>query len=209
VQPIVDGWIARLSLTVPLIGWLILFNDKTGGALEFKSLGITESESLFSADVRLRLVYFGLISLGSANIIFRTFAPREILQYKNIDIYIRTAMELFTHGQLLDICERRMLFVRDGIHGPDLSGKGLEFKSSADAVFQNIGHDNRDGKLEYETVRDRYSPYLRSMVRIDFVMLDQSRVAPMLLALLLAVGGYILLLLPSIDVFYQVVRSTF
>lgn len=34
----IDGWIPRFSLFVPVVGYLIIFNDRIGGSIAFQSL---------------------------------------------------------------------------------------------------------------------------------------------------------------------------
>ena len=71
-----DGWIANCSLAVPVIGYLILFNDTIAQHLSFNRLaGENVIGFGLSALSRLKLIYFGLIFLGSANIIYRIRRP--------------------------------------------------------------------------------------------------------------------------------------
>lgn len=66
----IDGWIPKLALSVPIIGYLILFNDKISEILIFKELANEDTLSFGLSGVqRLRLIYFGLILLGVSNFI--------------------------------------------------------------------------------------------------------------------------------------------
>ena len=61
----IDGWIPKLALSVPILGYLILFNDSVSEILSFKYLA-KEGVGDFGLEgaTRLRLLYFGLICLG-------------------------------------------------------------------------------------------------------------------------------------------------
>ena len=58
----IDGWIPRLSLSVPLLGYLILFNDQVGDALQFVHLTSAKvAEFGLTGSQRLRFIYFALL----------------------------------------------------------------------------------------------------------------------------------------------------
>jgi hypothetical protein len=71
-----DGWVAKCAMAVPVAGYLVLFNDAVSQHLSFNRLA---DESLLSfglsSGVRLKLIYFGLILLGTANILYRLRRP--------------------------------------------------------------------------------------------------------------------------------------
>ena len=64
----IDGWIPKLSLSVPIIAYLILFNDAIGGLLRFDILIGSQNVGWgMSSGERLRLIYFALVFLGITN----------------------------------------------------------------------------------------------------------------------------------------------
>ena len=61
----IDGWIPKLALSVPILGYLILFNDSVSEIISFKHLAKEEINSFgLEGASRLRLLYFGLIFLA-------------------------------------------------------------------------------------------------------------------------------------------------
>src|SRR2546425_10048424 len=64
----IDGWIPRFCFFIPIVGYLILFNDRVVGMMEFHQLtrepyfdwGLTTS-------ARLRCIYYALFCLGVSN----------------------------------------------------------------------------------------------------------------------------------------------
>src|SRR2546425_12552420 len=72
----IDGWIPRFCFFIPIVGYLILFNDRVVGMMEFHQLtrepyfdwGLTTS-------ARLRCIYYALFCLGVSNLIYRIKKP--------------------------------------------------------------------------------------------------------------------------------------
>ena len=57
-----DGWVAKCALAVPIVGYLILFNDGVSQYLSFKILADESSRSFgLSSVARLKFIYLGLI----------------------------------------------------------------------------------------------------------------------------------------------------
>ena len=74
----IDGWIPKLAFSVPILGYLILFNDKISGLLIFQQLANEQLSSFGLSGVqRLRLLYFGLIFLGVSNFIYHVRKPYQ------------------------------------------------------------------------------------------------------------------------------------
>ena len=71
------GNLARVSAFVPLLGYLIIFNDGISQHLTFEKLAPKSAEiTFFSGQMRLRLIYFGLIFLGVAELIYLMRRPQ-------------------------------------------------------------------------------------------------------------------------------------
>jgi hypothetical protein len=98
-----DGWVAKCAMAVPIVGYLILFNDTISQHISFNKLA---GENILgvglSPVVRLKLIYFGLIFLGSANILYRI---RRLFVFKigtNEFDYVETALTHFTVSAYID-----------------------------------------------------------------------------------------------------------
>ena len=101
---LLDGWIAKCAMAVPVIGYLILFNDSVSQHLSFNKLA-SESVTWFglSSVVRLKLIYFGLISLGTANILYRLRRPFVFKIGTSEFNYVENALKHFTVSAYIDI----------------------------------------------------------------------------------------------------------
>lgn len=57
-----DGWVAKCAMAVPIIGYLILFNDTISQHLSFNKLASEDVLGFgLSSAARLKFIYFGLI----------------------------------------------------------------------------------------------------------------------------------------------------
>jgi len=100
-----DGWIARIAMTVPIVGYLILFNDFVSKHIDFKTITGHETTSYLgiSSNGRLQLVYFGLIFLGCATIFYKLRRPFVFKIATNQFDYVNRGLEHFTVSAYIDI----------------------------------------------------------------------------------------------------------
>jgi hypothetical protein len=99
---LLDGWIPRLSFAVPIVGYLILFNDSVAKHLTFLELTSGHSAFGLSGSARLKLIYIGLILLGVANIIFRWKRPHVLRLARDEFSYVETGLRNFTLGAFIE-----------------------------------------------------------------------------------------------------------
>lgn len=93
----VDGWIPRFALLVPVVGYLILFNDSIGNKLVFEHLaGESSTQFGLTGQQRLRFIYFGLLALGISNFVFRLKKPYTFRFGTSLTDYVKTCLEVFT-----------------------------------------------------------------------------------------------------------------
>ena len=204
----IDGWLPRLSLSVPLVGYLILFNDTVGRAFEFAHL-TSNLESQFGLDgsQRLRCVYFGLFLLGISNFIFRVAKPYVFRFGTNATEYIRTCLDVFTYGDFVQLHSS----IR---HEGHLTLDGKYYDSEWDGFVHEArnegeGTDQVTRTGSWENAKSLYGSLLRSILRESFFRYDTKRRGWLLLCVAMSTIGYILLLVPSADLFVKVVRSSF
>jgi hypothetical protein len=203
----IDGWIPRLSLSVPLVGYLILFNDTVGKSLEFihitsdtvNTFGLTGSQ-------RLRFIYFGLIALGISNFIYRLKRPYAFRFGTAVADYTRTCLDVFTLGDFVQLHGR----IR---HEGHLTMDGKYYDSEWDgflAAASNEGEGTDQVKRtgSWDRARSDYGSLLRSMLRETFFRQNTSAKAWLVACIALSTIGYVLLVTPSVDLFAKVLRST-
>jgi len=204
----IDGWIPRFCFFIPIIGYLILFNDQVVGMMEFYKL--THEPSIewgLTTSARLRFIYYALFFLGISNLIFRIKKPYAFRFGKNVTDYTRNALELFTLGDYVQIHST----IRNEGH---LTLDGKYYDSEWDGfkvVARNFGEGTENVKRtgNWEEAKRQYGNLLRSMLRENFFRSDiQGRVS-LSVCLFLSTVGYIFLAIPSVDLFVKVTANTF
>lgn len=202
----IDGWIPRLSLTVPIVGYLILFNDTIGQAMKFAQLTGSALDSFgLTGQERLRCVYFGLIALGLGNFVYRLKRPYVFRHGTNASDFVRNGLEFFTLGDFIEMHHaiRREHLTRDGKYY-DSEWDGFR-QAATDA---NEGRDDVQRTGSWEVARTRYGSLLRSILRETFFRADVSRRIWLVLCLFMSTIGYVLLAIPSVDLFVKVIASS-
>lgn len=204
----VDGWIPRFALFVPVIGYLILFNDTIGNALVFENLaGERISELGLSGQQRLRFVYFGLFALGISNFIFQLKKPYVFKFGTNRTDCTRTCLEVFTFQDFLQLHSTIRHQGHLTLDGKYYDSEWDGFVEAATNTGEGTDRVKRDGN--WEEARGRYGSLLRSILAETFFRENTQRRVWLLLCVVLSTIGYALLLVPSLDLFFKVVISTF
>lgn len=190
----IDGWIPRLAFSVPLIGYLILFNDSVNNLLIFDSLTNNSSTFFFTGSQRLRLVYFGLISLGVSNLIYHCNKPKLFRFGTNFVDYSRTCFETFTLIHYMDIDYK------------DNSNEHMTMSGKYNMSNWNSFAETAENS--WEEAKLKHGDLLRNMLEENWFQGTSQRKFILISCLLISLAGYILLLTPSFDLFIQVVKSS-
>ncbi|AND92600.1 blr7681 [Bradyrhizobium diazoefficiens USDA 110] len=198
-----DGWIAKCAMAVPVVGYLVLFNDGVSQHISFNDLASEHQLSVLSltASGRLKLIYFGLIILGSANILYRLRRPYIFRVGTDQFDYVERALVHFTVDNYIDLNG----VIRHEGHRT-LHGKydDAEFDSFVDAA---TGRNNPDVG-NWNLAKSKFEGLLRSILIETFFRNDVKHRLALTCFLLLAFCGYGLLLIPSFDLFVKVIRVT-
>ncbi len=202
----IDGWIPKFALFVPIIGYIILFNDTVTDALIFKN--ITDDKHIdwgLSVKDRLRFLYFGLIFLGLSNFIYRLKKPYQFRFGTNMVDYTRTCLEILTLTDYMDIHSK----IRSNGHYT-LTGKYYDsewdgFLTLARNEGEGTNRVVRNGN--WELAKSQYGSLLRGMLRENFFRYNVSRRKWLSLCVFLSSCGYLFLIIPSFDIFIKVLLS--
>jgi hypothetical protein len=200
-----DGWVAKCAMAVPIVGYLILFNDTISQRLSFDSLASENVISIgLSSAARLKLIYFGLIVLGSANILYRIRRPFVFRIGTNRFEYVETALKHFTISAYIDI---HGLIRHEGHH--TLHGKyyDAEYDAFLDLALGERGERSRDeSTADWTQAKRRYEGLLRSMLIENFYRNNVTRRMSLSCCIFLSLLGYALLFIPSLDLFVKVLK---
>lgn len=196
----IDGWIPKLALSVPIIGYLILFNDKISELLVFKELANEETIKFgLSGIERLRLIYFGLIFLGVSNLVYLFKKPYQFKHGKNLVDYTRTALDLFTLSAYIQI---ESTIRHEGHLTVEVKGRDSVWKDFLLAT-------NNTKVVDWEGTKSKYGDLLRNLLAENFFRYDRKRRCWLTLCLFLTTVGYVFMLAPSFDLFVKVCVSVF
>ncbi len=204
----IDGWIPKFALFIPILGYLILFNDEISQAFEFSNM--IDKEVLgtgLSSHHRLRLIYFGLILLGMSNLLYRVAKPYQFKFGDNFIDCSKTCLEIFTLTNYIEIHGR---IRREGHY--TTSGKYYDsewegFLEAARNTHEGRDSVKRDGN--WESAKSQYGGLLRNMLYDEFFWHDVKNRFWLSTCIALSSLGYFFLIIPSGDIFIKIIRSTF
>ena len=93
VEKVANNELARIVGLVPLVGYLILFNDEIAGMASFAIISGAENDIvspfILSGIAKMRFVFFGSLFVMFANLIYRVFRP-QVLDNSKGDIEFST-----------------------------------------------------------------------------------------------------------------------
>ncbi len=203
-----DGWLSRVAMAVPIIGYLIIFNDTTVGYISFNEItNKTDVLFYFEGVTRLRFLYFGLVFLGAANLIYRWRRPWVHKFGRDCLAFIEKGLEVFTPSEYIQFHHE----IREKGH---FTRSGKYYDSEWDRFIDlAIGIEGRDESQNrpghWNQAKSQYEYLLRNILEETFFRHSVERRYSLSLCLYLSFVGYVLLLLPSMDLFQAVIRSTF
>lgn len=200
----IDGWIPKLALSVPILGYLILFNDDISQMLEFKELANEDSLN-FGLDSlhRLRFLYFGLILLGISNLIYKINKPKQFKFGTNILDYTRNGLEIFTISDYNSIYD----IIQDKGHKTTYGKINDETWDSFVKFSEHSIDDPSGNDFDWERGKSKFGGFLRRMLQEFFFQSDTKKRIWLTLCISLSTIGYFFLFIPSADLFIKVVVS--
>ena len=203
--PYIDGWIPRFSLFFPIVGYLILFNDSVSESLVFSRLTGTEIQWGFSGDHRIRFLYFGLLSLGISNFLYKTRKPHIFRFGKSLIEYTHTGLEFFTYNDFLQMHE---YIQNEGHNAIEEKYRNDEWVKFSDMANTNEGWLSIEKGSGWEKVTKTHGGLLRSILKESFYYGDRQRRVSLSICVVLSTIGYLLLITPGIELFIKVTMST-
>jgi hypothetical protein len=174
---------AKLTVLIPLIGYLILLNDNVVAHLGL--FGEAASATL----TRLLAVYCGLVFVAIASVIFAIYCPREVKRYASPEEYV-AGDEPFMSERQIGMVQNR-LKIGDAIAREDNAGYIAH-------------HDNRPSTDDIEVFRRRARQLIRIQMNLYYEMQDRSRAGGRWAAAIFYLAGLAFLLFPSALVFGHV-----
>lgn len=206
-----DGWIPRISFAVPIIGYLILFNDSITKNLTFLELTSGHSALGLSGGARLKFIYLGLVLLGLTNILYRWRRPYVLRQARDLNSYVEMGLKNFTVPTYIDLHGK----IRHSGFDP-YTRHGKYYDAEWDAFLDHaIGKDTGNRAIgrdpmtaHWVEAKAKHEGLLRAILIETFFREDtRTRIGWLIACLCIASVGYILLAIPSIDLFIKVTAA--
>ena len=203
----IDGWIPKFALFFPIVGYLIIVNDQVSEWLTFATLTDGARNAGLSSGARLRCLYFGLFFLGLSNLYYRLRRPYCFRLGSSVIEFTRTGLEFFTFGDYIQMHRRIRSEGHISLDGNYYDSEWDGFTEAARNSGEGTESVERDG--HWEEAKRQYGDLLRSILREEILRQDRERLGSLTACLFASSLGYLLLAIPSADLFIQVSLSTF
>lgn len=203
---VIDGWIPRFSMFFPIAGYLIIVNDQVSDWLTFARLTDGVAAEGLASGARLRCIYFGLLLLGLSNLLYRARRPYCFRIGASIMEFTRAGLEFFNFGDYIQMHGRIRSEGHISVDGKYYDSEWDGFSQAARNSDEGTDEVKRDG--HWEESKRQYGDLLRSILREEFLRQDRGRRATLATCLALSGIGYLLLAVPSVDLFIRVTQST-
>jgi hypothetical protein len=179
-----------MTVLIPAVGYLLLFNDKLHGYFDLWSEIFHDSPSS-PLPWRLFSLYFGLTMLAIGSIVFQIRCPPEIKRYGNEIDYIADLEAHASKGMKMAI-ERRL--GEDEVCAPVMKAHEV----NRDRAKRDVAH------LGLAAITEAEADYWREVFRINFHALERSRPISRQVTTWAYYPGFLLVAIPSADVFSRV-----
>lgn len=179
--------VMNLTILIPFIGYMILFNENIVQLLE-----LSKEVHSFTIDNISRLFYFyyGLSSLGIGSLIYQLKCPVLIKEYDSQNIYAKEESAFLTKRRISSIT-REIRRLRSTLH--PIAEKVIGIAS---------GEDSSQGYKEIE-------PAKIDLLIIHWREVNRSHKLARFGIFHLYLVGFIILLIPSIEMFINLSRIAF
>ncbi|HUI12586.1 MAG TPA: hypothetical protein VL048_03845 [Xanthobacteraceae bacterium] len=181
---------AKLTILIPLVGYLILLNDRV---VEFLAL----SERIFGqaatagSTAKLLAIYIGLVCVALASSIYALCCPLEVKKYASTEEYI-AGEEPFMSERGEGMLEARLR------HGDEIARTSLRDYQQWNNSRPSVDSD--------EEIRRRGQRFFRIEMQLFYEMQDRSNPIARWVTAILYLIGFAALLFPSISVFVRVIQ---
>lgn len=217
-----EGWhclfnnaLARRSTIASFIGYLIILNDLVASELGFEFI-LNGSNSILNLNTRTRLhlLFFGLLFIAFARLIFLWARPHVIKFGPSLHEWVNFGLREFTFTDF----QRMHGAIREKGHR---TGYGKYYDDDWDAFVEDaiwkesgrtgrkIDCDKRESRrhVNYSTAKQRHEDLLRCILIDRYYEIAASNKPALLASIILALPGYFMFLLPSVDLSLSIAYS--
>jgi hypothetical protein len=88
LRSIGNSSLAKMTIVIPIVGYLVLFNEKLQDYLQLSHELLAHQQAGSSGLPRLLAIYFGLCFVAMASTLFALFCPLQVKKYATAEEYI-------------------------------------------------------------------------------------------------------------------------
>lgn len=203
VKRVANNDLTRIIGLIPLVGYLILFNDEIANIVSFNTIAgvdaVSASPFMLCSVTKLRLVFFGSFSLLFSYLLFRIFSP-PVLEHSNGDLEFSARVR--NNYSVYEIASMETQVISDSwqprmeahwiVQGQKRAKKPLVSGFRADAR---------------STMFSKHSDYIHFLAREWWAGMMHTAPWARLSSMLFGIIGYILLALPTLDIAQAVLKN--
>jgi len=186
LRSIGNSYAVRLTILIPLIGYVILFNEKL---VEWSRLLTEVGGDKTGISFRLLCIYFGLVFVGMGSTLYSVFCPDRVKRYPRASDYISEAydsMNAREFNAIRQIVERSL----------PLDKALVDIGNRLDTLRNDLGSDIRD-------LHD-YREFRTTILDLYYKLLNERRPTIRIVCSILFGIGFVFLIIPSVSVFIRV-----
>jgi hypothetical protein len=188
LRPIGNSTTAKLTILIPIIGYLIIFNDYLQIYIRL-SPPLDVRNALAAVEPRLLFIYFGLCFIALGSCLFTTCCPPQVKKYASPEEYIA--------GEESSLSERGVILVEQALANGDKITKRWVRELEE-------WYERRPSAQSLEEVRRRGANLFRYKMHIYYELLDRKRVAFRWITTLAYIIGFVALMIPALRIFVRV-----
>jgi hypothetical protein len=178
----------KMTVLIPLIGYMVIFNENVLPYLQLSRAIFGEhTEVSVHVSARLIAIYFGLCFLGVGSLVYQIFCPKEVKRHETAPDYVSAWSSIIGDGAVMRI--ERGFAANSAIR--------KEYEHSKDRITARY----RAGTESQDEMLAKLRP---ALLEAHFRYLDETRSVARISTFLCDTLGFIILAVPSIEVFYRV-----
>lgn len=205
---LIDGWLPRCAIFLPLFGYLIIFNDEMVTFFQFEQITSKSVDLFFFGSVtRMRFIYFGMLLLGFSNLLYRLHRPWVMRYGKNQDTFMRNGLSNFSP-------EDYFRFHNEIRYKGHLTSHGKYYDSEwEDFCELAVGSQGNENKNEnragnWSEAKAKFEPILRNVLAETYFRSSRRNRITLCVCIAASFTGLALFLIPSLDLMQAVVIAT-
>lgn len=204
---------------VPLLGYLVIFNEQVLGLVE-AGLSHTSSSSKEESSLgigRIAALYVGLVIVGVASVVFRLLCPKEIFESRDFYEHLRLELDAISRARFKQIKEDAIQLIEQSPSGRTKEKLSIYLDHISTAVeeseddFQKHRAQSLDGSysLGWEQWLAKNRDIVTTSIEAKYLSLDIRRPAARGTVALLYVVGFAFCVYPTLGTFVEAIRSFF